>query len=116
MVITVVISLLIHERLFKEDAFEEEFDESFITKEPEELRFKYEIGGMPKPVRWQGWALYGIIFLSPFIVLFFVRDANIGVVTIVAILTVGLIIALSKSNYIERLKEYRKNLKNQNKR
>jgi len=68
-----------------------------------------------KPVRWQGWALYGIIFLSLSITLIFVRDATIAVVIGVAIVFVGIIIAMIKSDYIEWAREVRKNLYNQKK-
>jgi ascorbate-specific PTS system EIIC-type component UlaA len=78
---------------------------------PEEYWFIYEIGGMPKPVRWQGWACYGTIFLSLFVVLIFVRDPNTATVIMVASIFVVVIIAMLKSNYRERIAEYKEDLK-----
>jgi len=111
--IIAIIGILIRKKFFIYNKFDE-FDESPITKEPKEYWYKYKTWGM-KPVRWQGWALYGIIFLSLSITLIFVRDATISVAMGVAIIFVGIIITIIKSDYIEWAREIRKNLYNQKK-
>ncbi len=112
--IIAIIGILIRKKFFISDKLDDEFDESSITKEPKEYWYKYKTWGM-KPVRWQGWALYGIIFLSLSITLIFVRDATISVAMGVAIIFVGIIITIIKSDYIEWAREIRKNLYNQKK-
>ena len=112
--IIVIIGILIRKKFFIYDKFDDEFDESSITNEPKEYWFNYKTWGM-KPVRWQGWALYGIIFLSLSIALIFVRDATIFVVIATAIIIVGISIAMIKSDYKEIIREFRKNLYNQRK-
>lgn len=111
--IIAVIGILSRRNFFKNDEFEDEFDESSITEETNEYWFKY--GKILKPVHWQGWVLYCIIFLSILLILIFVRDATISVVITVAIIIVGIIIAMIKSDYKEMIKEFRKNLYKQKK-
>lgn len=112
--IIAIIGILIRKNFFIYDKFDDEFDDSSITKEPKEYWYKYKTWGM-KPVRWQGWALYGIIFLSLFMALIFVRDATIFVAIGVTIIIFGIVVAMIKSDYIEWAKEFRKNLYNQKK-
>ncbi|MCE7698763.1 MAG: hypothetical protein K8E24_007995, partial [Methanobacterium paludis] len=100
--IMIVFSLLIRRKISKEKALKDEFDEGFTTEKVEEYWFRYEIGGMPKPVRWQGWACYVIIFLSPFVVLIFDNDLDTAFVIILAIISAFIVISMLKSNYKER--------------
>ena len=109
--IMVVISLLTRRKISKEKALKDEFDEEFTTEKVEEYWFRYEIGGMPKPVRWQGWACYVIIFLSPFVVLIFDNDLDTAFVIILAIISVFIVISMLKSNYKESIMKYREDLK-----
>lgn len=109
--IAVLIGLLILRRISKDNALKDDFDNEYNTKDPKEYWFRYEIGGMPKPLRWQGWAWYGIIFLSPFVVLIFDNDRNTAVFIILALILVGIIISMLKSNYRESVVKYRENLK-----
>ncbi|AEG17612.1 hypothetical protein [Methanobacterium paludis] len=109
--IMIVFSLLIRRKISKEKALKDEFDEGFTTEKVEEYWFRYEIGGMPKPVRWQGWACYVIIFLSPFVVLIFDNDLDTAFVIILAIISVFIVISMLKSNYKENIMKYREDLK-----
>ena len=106
-----VISLLIRRRLFKDEALQYEFSEAYTT-DPEKHWFRYKIGGgMPKPVSWQGWVCYGIMFLSPFVILIISGDPTITTVITVAVILVIMMISMLKSNYRESVREYRENLK-----
>ena len=78
-------------------------------------RFSYEVGGIPKPVSLKGWACYGIILLSPLIMVIF-NDPTIDTAFIVAIIFGVILISVLKSNYRDIVKEYRKDLKNENER
>ena len=60
--IVVLVSLIIRRRISKDNALKDDFNNAYNAKDPEEYWFRYEIGGIPKPVRWQGWAWFGIIF------------------------------------------------------
>jgi len=111
--IMVLIGWLIRRKISKEEALKDEFDEEFIRKEPEEYWFKYEIGGSPKPLRWQGWACCVVMFLSPFVVLIFDRDLNTAFVIILAIISAFIIISMLKSNYRESIMKYREDQKKQ---
>jgi hypothetical protein len=108
--IAVLLGRLIRRKISK-DALKEDFDDVYYTKDPEEYWFRYEVGGIPRPLRWQGWVWYGIIFLSPFLVLIFDNDPNTGVFIIVASFLFGFIISILKSNYRESIAKYRENLK-----
>jgi len=103
--IIAIIGILIRKKFFISDKLDEEYDESSITKGPKEYWYENKTWGM-KPVRWQGWALYGIIFLSLSIALIFVRDATISVAMGVAIIFVGIIITIMKSDYVEWVREF----------
>lgn len=106
--IVILVSLIIRRRLSEDN----EFNEVYTTKRNiNDNWFKYEIGGIPKPIRWQGWACYGIFLASPFLVLIFVRDPVIATVIIVAIIFIVMLVAMLKSNYRESVREYRINLK-----
>lgn len=109
--ITIIFSLLIRRKISKEEAFRDEFDEEFITEKVEKYWFRYEIGRIPKPVCWQGWACYIITFLSPFVVLIFDGDLNTGFVTILAIIFAFIAISMLKSNYRESIMKYKEDLK-----
>jgi len=104
--IMIIVSLLIRRRTFKDD----EFNEVYTTKkDTKEYWFKYKIGrGMPKPVRWQGWACYAIIFMSPLVIIFFNEDLTIDTIIIFAILLTVITITMLKSNYREIVREYKK--------
>lgn len=115
MSIMFVISLFIRKRLFKDDALENEFSEEYIIKDPEEYWFRYEVGKMPKPLSWQGWACYGIMFLSPFVILILSRDPTVTTVIAVAFIITIMIIAMLKSNYRECIREYKESLKENDK-
>lgn len=84
-----------------------------IEKYPKKDWFKYEgLVGMPKPIRWQGWACSGIFLLSVFIFARFtiVYDVNSWILSIflaIAIL-LFLIVAILKSNYRKLTNEYKK--------
>jgi hypothetical protein len=109
--IMIVISLLIRRKISKENALKDEFDEEFITEKVEEYWFKYKIGGMPKPVRWQGWACYVIIFLTPFVVLIFDNDPDTAIVITLTIIFTFIVVSMLKSNYKENIMKYREDLK-----
>ena len=109
--IMIVIGRLIRRKISKEKALKDEFDEEFTTEKVEEYWFRYEIGGIPKPVRWQGWACYVIIFLSPFVVLIFDNDLDTAFVIILAIIFAFIAISMLKSNYKESIMKYKEDLK-----
>jgi hypothetical protein len=111
--IMVLIGWLIRRKISEEEALKDEFDEEFIRKEPEEYWFRYEIGGSPKPLRWQGWACCVVMFLSPLVVLIFDRDLNTAFVIILAIIFAFIIISMLKSNYRESIMKYREDQKKQ---
>lgn len=111
--IMIVISLLTRRKISKEEALKDEFHEEFTPEKVEEYWFRYKIGGMPKPVRWQGWACYVMMFLSPFVVLIFDGDLNTAFVIILAIIFAFIIISTLKSNYKESIMKYREDLKKQ---
>jgi hypothetical protein len=100
----ILVTMLIRRRIFKD---KDEFNESAPTRNPDKCWFRYEIGGFPKPVRWQGWVCYIIMFLSPFIVLIFDRNLNSALVIILAIVFAVIIITMLKSNYKEIIRKYR---------
>lgn len=109
----VVISLLIRRRMSKDEVLKDEFDEEFIRKEPEEYWFRYEIGGRPKPLCWQGWACCVMMFLAPLVVLIFDRDLNTAFIIILTIIFAFIIISMLKSNYRENIMEYKEYQKKQ---
>lgn len=109
--IMVLIGWLIRRKMSEEEALKDEFDEEFIRKEPEEYWFRYEIGGRPKPLCWQGWACCVVMFLSPVLVLIFDRDINTAFVIVLAIIFAFIIISMLKSNYRESIMEYREDQK-----
>lgn len=110
--IMLVVGRLMRRRISQEDAFKDEFDKEYITGNPEDYWFNYKIGGgMPKPLRWQGWACYALIFVSPIVALIFARDPTTAVAIIVASIFVVIVIAMWKSNYRESVREHRENLK-----
>lgn len=111
LLIFVMFIWLLRRKLSKDDELEDEFDEIYSTeRNNKSYWFSYEVGGIPKPVRLQGWACYGIILLSPMIIIFF-DDTTIDTAFIVAIIFGVVLISYFKSNYMETVKEYRKNLK-----
>lgn len=103
-----LIGMLIRRRIPKD---KDEFNEAVTTINPDEYWFRYEFGGFPKPVRWQGWACYIIMFLSPFIVLIFDRNPDTALVIILVAVFTVIIIAMLKSNYREIIMKYREDLK-----
>ncbi len=106
-VIMIIVSLLIRRKAFKDNEFNET-----STRDTKEYWFKYKIGrGMPKPIRWQGWACYGIIFLSPLVIIFSNEDLTIDTIIIFAIIITVMIVTMLKSNYREIIMEYKENLK-----
>lgn len=101
---TLLVGMLIRRRI---PIDKDEFNETVTTRNPDECWFRYEIGGFPKPVCWQGWACYIIMFLSPFIVLIFDRNPNSALVIILVIVFAVIIITMLKSNYKEIIRKYR---------
>lgn len=105
--IMIIVSLLIRRKAFKDNEFNEA-----STIDTKEYWFKYKIGrGMPKPICWQGWACYGIIFLSPLVIIFSNEDLTIDTIIIFAIIITVMIVTMLKSNYREIIREYKENLK-----
>ena len=111
LLIIIAIMWLIRRRIFKDNALKNEFNEVSTKKDIKEHWFKYEVGGLPKPVRWQGWVCYSIIFLSFLVVLIFASDPTIATIILVACVFIVTIIAMLKSNFRESVMEYRENLK-----
>lgn len=110
-VMSILVSWLIRRRIPKVNALNDEFDNEHI-KTSENYWFKYKIsGGMPRPARWQGWTCCAIILLIPFIVLFFDRDPTTTVVVIGVSLFTLAMVSILKSNYRERIIEYRETIK-----
>ncbi len=104
--IFVLVSLLIRRRISKDIVLENEFTEVNSTqRDIKEEWFKFEVGSIPKPVRWQGWACYIIFFISPFLVLILDPNPTTGTVIIVALITIIIIVAMFKSNYRESARE-----------
>lgn len=111
LLIFIMFSWLIRRKISKDDELKNEFDEIYTTeRNNKSYWFNYEVGGIPKPVRLQGWACYGIILLSPMIIIFF-DDTTLDTAIIVAIIFCVVFISYFKSNYKETVKEYRENLK-----
>ena len=107
--IFVLVGLVIRRSINKDNALENELTEVNSTqRDIKNEWFKYEVGSIPKPVRWQGWACYIIFFISPFLVLTLDPNQTTGTVIIVALITIIIIIAMFKSNYRENA---RKNLR-----
>lgn len=109
--IIVVVAFLIRRSLPKDDTIPDEFDEEFTDEKPEKYWFKYEKGGFPKPVSWQGWVCDLILFSSPVVVIIFINNLEIGMVLVFAIIVTFMILLMLKSNYREIMMEYRKDLK-----
>jgi hypothetical protein len=105
-VIMIVLGILIRRRIPKDKD-----DSNEAGRKTSEYWFKHEIGGLAKPVRWQGWVCYGIMFLSPFVVMIFDRNPDTAVVIILAIIFTVILIIMLKSNYRENLMKYREDLK-----
>jgi len=80
----------------------------------EELWFKFEgISGMPKPLRWQGYACYGIQLISLFLLILIMKNygefSPIIIATFIVIsLILFMVVAMFKSNYNENLMKYKK--------
>ena len=84
-----------------------------IEKYPKNDWFKYvELIRMPKPIRWQGWALSGIFLLAFFIVarITIVYNLNSWILSISLAIAILLffVITILKSNYRELTNEYKK--------
>ncbi len=110
--ITALIGMIVRRRMFKDTELKNEFNEEHSTKKnTKDYWFRYEIGGIPKPLRWQGWVCYSLIFLSPFIVLILDDNPTTSTVIIVASIIIIMIVAFLKSNYRESVREYRENSK-----
>ena len=107
--IFVLVGLVMRRRINKDNALENEFTEVNSTqRDIKNEWFKFEVGSIPKPVRWQGWACYILFFISPFLVLILDPNPTTGTVIIVALITIITITAMFKSNYRENA---RKNLR-----
>jgi hypothetical protein len=118
----VVGMLFIRRKISKDIEEENEFeveneqDEFYPTKlDFNEYWFKFKVGGISKPISWQGWACYVLILLSPGI-LIFVRDPITCTIFVVAIIFIVTIVSILKSDYKATVKEYRENLKKENER
>jgi len=112
--IFLMFSLLLRRRISKEEELENEFDEIYPAEENNKSYwFSYKVGGFPRPVSLHGWACYGIILLSPLIMIIF-KDPTLDTAFIVAIIFGVVLISILKSNYREVVKEYRENLKKEN--
>ena len=112
--IVALVSLITRRRINKDNAVKNEFTEVNNTqRDSKEEWFKYNIGSIPKPVRWQGWTCYIILFISLFLVLILNQNPTTSTVIIVALITIIITIAIFKSNYRESTREYRENLKKQ---
>jgi len=109
--IMLVIALFIRRKMFKDKALKDEFNEAFTTEKPEKYWFRYDVGVIPKPVRWQGWVCYGIMFLSLLVVLILDRDPDTAVIIILAIICAVVIITMVKSNYREIIMKFGEYLK-----
>jgi hypothetical protein len=104
--IFVLVSFVIRRRINKDNALENEFTEVNSTQRSiKEEWFKFKVGSLPKPVRWQGWACYIIFFISPFFVLILDPNPTTGTVIIVALIVILITIAMFKSNYRESARE-----------
>lgn len=116
LLIFIIFILLIRRKISKEEEQENEFEEIYTTeRNNQSYWFSYDVGGIPKPVNLKGWACYGIILLSPLIIVIF-NDPTIATAFIVAIIFGVILISFIKSNYREIVKEYRENLKKENER
>ena len=71
-----VTAWLIRRNIPHDDTLSDELNEGFTTENPEKYWLKYEVGGFPKPVRWQGWLCMVVLFSSPFVVIIFTRRRN----------------------------------------
>jgi hypothetical protein len=112
--ILVLVSFIIRRRINKDNTLKNEFTEVNNTqRDIKEVWFKFEVGSIPKPVRWQGWVCYIILFISPFLVLTLDLNPTTSTAIIVALITIIITIAILKSNYRESAREYRENLKKQ---
>jgi CDP-diglyceride synthetase len=110
-IIILVAAWLIRRSIPKDDILPDELNEGFTTENPDKYWFKYEKGGFPKPVSWQGWFCDLILFLSPFVVIIFIRNLETGMVIVFAIILAVIVVIMLKSNYREIMMEYRKDLK-----
>ena len=112
--IVALIGLIIRRRINKDNIFKNEFTEVNSTqRDIKEEWFKFKVGSIPKPVRWQGWVCYIIFFISPFLVLTLDLNPSASTAIIVALITIIITIAILKSDYRESTREYRENLKKQ---
>jgi hypothetical protein len=110
-IIMLVTSWLIRRSIPHDDKSSDELDEGFTTENSEKYWLKYEVGGFPKPVRWQGWLCLVVLFSSPFVVIIFTRNVETAMVIVLAIITAAMVVIMLKSNYREIMREYRENLK-----
>jgi len=116
LLIFIMFTLFLRRRISKEEELENEFEDVYASeRNNQSYWFSYEVGGIPKPVSLKGWACYGIILLSPLIMVVF-NDPTIDTAFILAIIFGVILISFLKSNYREIVKEYRKDLKNENER
>jgi hypothetical protein len=111
--IVALVSLIIRRRINKENALNEFNEINSTQRDIKKEWFKFKIGSIPKPVRWQGWVCYIILFISPFLVLTLDLNPTTSTAIIVALITIIITIAILKSNYRESAREYRENLKKQ---
>ena len=110
--ILVLVGLVIRRRINKDNDLKNEYIEVDSTqRDIKEEWFKYEVGSIPKPVCWKGWACYIILFISPFLVLTLDLNPTIDTVIIAAIIIIIITIAIFKSNYRESVRKYRENLR-----
>jgi hypothetical protein len=110
-IIMLVTAWLIRRSIPHDDTSSDELNEGFTTKNPEKYWLKYEVGGFPKPVRWQGWLCMVILFSSPFVVIIFTRNVETAMLIVLAIITAAMVVIMLKSNYREIMREYWENLK-----
>jgi hypothetical protein len=112
--IFVLVSFIIRRRINKDNTLKNEFGEVNSThRDIKEEWFKYEVGSIPKPVCWKGWACYIILFIFPFFVLILYPDPTTDTVITVALITIIITIAIFKSNYRDSVREYKENLRKQ---
>lgn len=110
-IIILIVAYFIRRSLPKDDTLLDELDEELATKNPDKYWFKYEYGGVPKPVRWQGWVCNVILFSSPFVVIIFIRNLETAMAIVFAIIVAVMVLIMLKSNYRQIMMEYRKDLK-----
>lgn len=108
--IILVTGLLIRRGILKDEAIVE-LNEGLTTGNTEKYWFKYESGGGPKPVRWQGWVCGAIFFISPLVMVFFARNIEMAIVLVFAIIVLFSVLIMLKSNYKEIMIKYSENFK-----